>query len=184
MLLNKKESSIADALRDAMLPLEDIREKISELTERRNAVGTNQKSRAETLSTVRELIEVRAAHGKELIDDFAHAAQYNPFRGDLVPFSISADQVRVSAQSLLCFLNKDSLLAELEAAVERSVPADRPGLKEASLERERIDKEIFALGVREEHVIRALEAAGLAVNRRADALPEIVLSDDPEKVAA
>lgn len=184
MFLNKKESGIGDALRNAMQPLTDIRAKIAELTEKRDAVGTNQRSRAETLNTVRELIDIRAAHGREIIEDFASQAQYANARGDLIPFSISADQVRVSAQSLLCFLNKDSLLAELEAAVERHVPADRPGLKEATIERDKLDKEIHGLGVKEEHIIRELEGAGLAVHRRADADPEIVLSDDPAKIAA
>lgn len=184
MFLNKKELGIGDALRSAMQPLEDIRAKIADLTEKRDAVGTDQKSRAETIKTVREVLAHRAEHGKGLIDNFAHAAQFSRFSGYLIPFSLSPDQIRVDAEALFCILNHDSLLAEIEKAIEAKVPADRPGLKEASLERERIDKEIFALGVREESVIRTLEAAGLAVNRRADALPEIVLADDPAKIAA
>lgn len=184
MILNKKESGIGDALRSAMQPLTEIRAKIAELTEQRNAVSLDRKSRAESIKTAREFIEIHATNGREIIEDFANQAQYANARGDVIPFSISADQVRVSAQSLLCFLNKDRLLEELEKAVERSVPADRPGLAEAAIERDKLDKEIRALGVREESVIRTLEAAGLAVNRRADADPAIVLSDNPEKIAA
>ena len=184
MFLNKKESGIGDALRNAMQPLTDIRAKIAELAEKRDAVGTDQKSRAETIKTVREVLAHRAAHGKELIDNFAHAAQFGDFRGYLIPFSLSPDQIRAEAEALFCILNHDSLLAEIEKAIEAKVPADRPGLKEARLECERIDKEIRALGVKEEHIVRELEAAGLAVNRRADADPAIVLADDPAKIAA
>lgn len=173
---------ISSAIKAAMQPLTDIRQQIAELTEKRSAVRIEARSRAETLESLRMMIEARAEAGKELVEALANAAQYTTGHFDLVPFTLSIDQVRANLQSMVAFLNRDRLLEEIEAAVNRHVPADRPGLKEATTERERLDREIHALAVKEETMVRELEAAGLSVQRRADANPEIVLADDPALV--
>lgn len=84
------------------------------------------------------------------------------------------------AAIMVAFLG-DELAARVKAQVQE-VYADRPGISDAEREKRlaQLDRDLLDAELAEESLIRAAEAAGFTIARRADSDPRAVLADQKE----
>lgn len=177
-------ASIADSINAAFKPLADLRAKIAEAEAKREALKNAPLERDESIENAKAWISRKAQIGAQVVADCARQLQDPRANVELTEFGVNVDRLRAQLETLVVFLNREALEKAITAEInEQADPSrlSRVSIRDALA---KLDAEIHGLCVREEVLVREIEAAGIPVNRRGDADPAIVLADDPARLAA
>lgn len=179
-----KSGTVADSINAAFKPLTDLRAKIAEAEAKREALKNAPLDRDESIENAKAWLSRKAQIGAQVVADCARQLQNPGANVELTEFSMNDGRQLAQLETLVVFLNREALEKAITSEINEQ--ADPSRLPRASIRDDlvKLGAEIHGLCVREEVLVREIEAAGIPVNRRADADPAIVLADDPAKIAA